>query len=171
MVASLFRSQSADGRKNTEGIASQHNDVGGLTVDKTRDLSVGDKLNRVGTTSVLGDANIIVVRNSGSRAVNDILKDAAVSDSIENIRLLLCREVDAFGVTSAFNVEDTSVRPNMFVVADEKTVRVSGEGGLAGTRKTEKEGDVTLFNADICGGVERKLTEFDRLDVMLEKML
>ena len=57
----------------------------------------------------------------------------------------------------------------MFVVTDEKTVRVSGERGLAGTGKTEKESNVTLLNANIGRGVERELTEFDGLKVMLKK--
>ena len=109
MVTGLFRGQFANGRKNTKGIASQHDDVGGLTVHNTRDLRVGNKLNRVGTTSVLSDADVVIIRNSGNRAVDDILKDAAIFDGVKNIRLLLCREVDAFGVTSALNVEDTSV--------------------------------------------------------------
>ena len=125
MVTSLFRRQSAHGRKNTKRITSQHNDVGGLAIDNTRDMSVVDKLNRVGATSVFGDTDVIVVRNSGNRIVDNVLKDATKSDRVENIRLLLCREVDTLGVTSALDVEDTSVRPDMFVVADEKTVRIS----------------------------------------------
>jgi hypothetical protein len=133
------------------------------------DLSVGNILNRVGATSVLSDADVVIIRNSGNRAVDDILKDAAIFDGVENIRLLLRREVDALGITSALNVEDTSVRPHMLVVTDEKTVKISGECGLAGTGKTEKESNVTLLNADIGGGVERELTEFDELEVMLER--
>jgi hypothetical protein len=169
VVTSLFRGQSANGRKNPKGIASQHDDVGGLTVDNARDLSVGDKLNRVGATSVLSDADVIVIRNSGNRAVDDILKDAAKFDGVKDIRLLLRREVDALGVTSTLNVEDTSVRPDMFVVTDEKTLGVSGECGFASTGKTEKESNITLLNADIGRGVERELTEFDGLKVMLER--
>jgi hypothetical protein len=48
-------------------------------------------------------------------------------------------------------------------------VRVSGECGFAGTGKTEKKSNVTLLNADIGRGVERELTEFDGLKVMLER--
>jgi hypothetical protein len=140
-----------------------------LTVDNTRDLSIGNILNGVGATSVLSDADVVIISNSGNRAEDDILKDAAIFDSIENIRLLLRREVDTLGITSALDVEDTSVRPHMFVVTDEKTVRISGECGLAGTGKTEKESNVAFLNTDIGGGVERKLTEFDGLEVMLER--
>ena len=169
MVTSLFRSQSANGRKDTKGITSQHDDVGGLTVNDTRNCSVGYKLNRVSATSVFGDTDVIVVTSSGSRIVDDVLKKAAKFDSIEDIRLLLCREVDTFRVTSALNVEDTSVRPHMFVVTDEETVRISGQCSFASTGKTKKESNITLLNANIGGGVERELTEFDGLDVMLER--
>ena len=65
--------QSTNGRKNTKGIACQHDDVGGLAVDNTRNLSVGNILNRVGATSVLSDADVVIIRNSGNRAVDDIL--------------------------------------------------------------------------------------------------
>ena len=169
MVTGLFSGQSANGRMYTKGIASRHDDVGGLTVDNTRDLSVGDKLNRVGATGVLSDADVVIIRNPGNRAVDDILKDAAKFDGVEDIRLLLRREVDALGITSALNVEDTSVRPDMFVVTDEKTMGISRECGLAGTGKTEKESNVAFVNADIGRGVERELTEFDGLKVMLER--
>jgi hypothetical protein len=169
VVTSLFRGQSANRRKHTKGIAGQHNDIGGLTVDNTRDMSIGDKLNRVGATSVFGDTDVIVVRISGNRIVDNVLKDAAESDGIKNIRLLLCREIYAFSITSTLNVEDTSVRPDMFVVTDEKAARISGECSLAGTRKTEKEGNITRLNANIGRGVEGELTEFDRLEVVLQK--
>ena len=109
MVTGLFRGQSANRRKNTKGIASQHDDVGGLTVDNTRDLSVWDILNRVGATSVLSNTDVIIIRSSRNWIVDDILKDAAKFDGVEDIRLLLRREVDALGVTPTLNVEDTSV--------------------------------------------------------------
>ena len=140
-----------------------------MTVDDTRDLSVGNELNRVGATSVLSDADIIVVRSSRHRVVDDVFKDAAISDGVKNIRLLLCREVDAFGVTSALNVEDTSVRPDMFVITDEKTIGVGGECGLASAGKSEKESNVTALNAYIGRGVKGELTKFNRLEVMLER--
>lgn len=132
-------------------------------------MSVGDKLNRVGATSILSDTNVIIIRNSGDWVVDDILKDAAESDCVEDIRLLLRREVYALGVTSTLNVEDTSIRPDMFVVTDEKTARVSGECGLAGTGKSEKESNITVLNAYIGRRVERELTELDWLKVMLER--
>lgn len=169
MVAGLFRGQSTDRRKDTKGIAGQHDDVGRLTVDQTRDLSIRNKFDRVGATSILSDADIIIVRNSRRRAVDDVLKDAAIFDGVENIRFLLRREVDALGITSTLNVEDTSIRPDMFVVTDEKTARISGECGLAGARKTEKEGNITILNANISRGVKRELTEFDGLEVMLKR--
>ena len=109
MVTGLFRGQFANGRKNTKGIACQHDDVGGLTVDNTRDLSVRNKLNGVGATSVLSDADVVIIRNSGNRAVDDILEDAAKFDGVENIRLLLRREVDALGVTTALDVKNTGI--------------------------------------------------------------
>lgn len=59
------------------------------------------------------------------------------------------REVDAFGVAASFDVEDAGVGPDVFVVADEFTVRVGGEGGFASTRETEEERNVVFLDADV----------------------
>lgn len=56
----------------------------------------------------------------------------------------------------------------MFVIANQKTIGVSREGGFASTRKTEEESDVILIFADVGRRMERKLAEFDGLKVVLE---
>jgi len=56
----------------------------------------------------------------------------------------------------------------MLIVSDEQAVGVGGKGGLSGTRKTEEESDVALFDADVGGGMKRELAELDGLQVMLE---
>ena len=66
-----------------------------------------------------------------------------------NFGLFFGGEVDAFGVTSSFDIENASIRPNMFVVADEFALRVCGEGCFACSGETEEESDVVLFDADV----------------------
>lgn len=109
MVASLLRCEATDGRKNTECVTSQHNDVTWLTVDDARNLCVGNVLDGVSAASVLGDADIIVVGNPVDRIVDDVLKDATIPDSIENVGFLLGRKVDALCITATFNVENAGV--------------------------------------------------------------
>jgi hypothetical protein len=167
VVAGLFGSKLADGGQHTERITRQHDDVAGLAVDDARNLRVGDELDRVGATSVLGDANIVVVGRAIRRAVDDVLQNGTEPDSVEDFGLLFRGKIDAFGVTPSFDVEDTSVGPDVFVVTDKETVRVCGEGCLSGARETKEECDVTLLHANVSGGVEGKLAEFDWLEVVL----
>lgn len=79
-------------------------------------------------------------------------------------------EVDALGIASALNVEDTRVGPHVLVVTDEETVRVGTEGGLAGTAETEEECDIALGTVGGLGlvgrRVEGELTELDGLEVV-----
>ena len=168
MVAGLLGSEFADRGQHTERVASQHNDVARLTVDNARNLGVRDELNRVSATSVLGNADIVVIGRAICGAVDDVLEDGAEPDSVEDLGLFFCGKVDALGVTPSFDVEDTGVGPYMFVVTDEETVGVSGEGCLSSSRETEEESDVTLLHAHVGRGVKRKLAKLDRLEVMLQ---
>jgi hypothetical protein len=109
MVGGLFRCQLGDGRENTEGVAGQHDNVAGLALDKARDLRIGDVFDGVGATSVLCDRDIIVVWLAGQGVVHNVLEDGAETDSVVDIRLLLSREVDGFGIATTLNVEYTGV--------------------------------------------------------------
>lgn len=131
MVASLLRGKPANRGKHAKGITSQHDDVAWLRVDHTGDLRIGDKFNRIRAAGVLRDADIVVVRNARDRVVDDVLEDRTESDCVEDVGLLLGGEVDTLGVASAFNVEDTRVGPNVFVITNQEAVRVGGEGRLS----------------------------------------
>ena len=119
VVARLRRRELAHGREHTERVAGEHDDVARLAVDGTRDLRVRDELDRVRATSVLRDGDVLVVGFARDRVVDDILEDATEPDGVEDLRLLLAREANALGVTTALDVEDTVVRPDVLVIADE----------------------------------------------------
>lgn len=144
MVLSLFGGEAGYGGEDTESIASEHDDVGGLTVGDTWDLRVGDVLDRVGTTGVLGDGDVVVIGYTVGGVVDDVLEDRTEFDGTVDLGFLLGTEVDALGVASTLNVEDTGVGPDVLVVADQQSVGVGGESGLAGTGKTEEKSDVPL---------------------------
>jgi len=167
----LLRGKLTDGGQHTERVTSQHDDVARLAVDGARNLGVGDELDGVCAAGVLGDAHVVVIRDTTTRVVDDVLEDGAVPDSVEDFGLLFGGEVDALGIAASFDVEDTSIRPDMLVVANEETVRVSREGSLSRARKTEEECHITGFHSDVGRGVERELAEFDGLKVMLQLQL
>lgn len=133
VVARLLRSKLANGWQYTESITGQHNNVGGLTINHARNLSVGNKLDRIGTSCVLRNADVVVVGNSRNRVINDVLEDTAISDGVKDVGFLFSRKVDTLGIASTLDVENTSVRPNMLVVTDEETVRISGKSSFSGS--------------------------------------
>jgi hypothetical protein len=109
VVASLFGGKTGDGREYTECIAGKHDDVAGLTVDNAGNFSVGDVFDGVGAAGVFCDADIIIIWNAGSGVVDNVFEDRTISNGVVDIRLLLGGEVDALGVTTTLNVEDTSI--------------------------------------------------------------
>lgn len=88
VVLSLLGSKSGDGGKDTKSVATEHNDVGGLTVCDTGDLGIRNVLDGVGTSSVLGNGNVVVVGFTIGRIVNNIFEDGAKLDGIEDLGFL-----------------------------------------------------------------------------------
>ncbi len=89
-------------------------------------MGIWDEFNRIRATRVLRDANIVIVGRSRSRAVDDVFKDATKADRVVDLGLLRGGEVDALGIATALNVEDTSVGPDVLVITNEKAPRVTG---------------------------------------------
>ena len=81
--------------------------------------------------------------------VDDVLEDAAKADRVVDLGLLRGGEVDAFRVTSALDVEDTSVGPDVLIITDEQAPRVGTERRFSRSRQTKEECDVTLFDTDV----------------------
>lgn len=167
MVACLLRGQFRNGWEDTESVTSQHDDVGWLTIDDAWNLSIGNELNRICATSIFGDADIFVIGGTVQRIVDNILENATKADSIEDLRFFLGGKIDTFGIAATFDVEDTSVRPDVFVITDEEAIGISRECSFSGSRETEEQSDVTVIFADIGRRVQRQLTELDGLKVML----
>ena len=149
MVACLLGREPAHRRQDAERVACKHDNVAGLTVNRARYMRVWDEFNRIRASRVLRNANIVIVGRSRSRVVDDVLKDATKADRVVNLGLLRGGEVDALGITTALNVEDTSVGPDVLVITDEKAPRISTERCLSRSRQTEEECHITLLNAHV----------------------
>src|ERR1700722_5972876 len=120
MITRLLRGELAHRWEHAKRITSQHDDIGGLTVDHTRHVSIWDILDRVSAARVLCDADIVIVWHARQWIVDHVLENAPEAYSVEDLWFFLCGEVDALGVASTFDVEDATVRPHVFVVSDEK---------------------------------------------------
>jgi hypothetical protein len=150
VVACLLGREPAHRREDTERVACKHDNVAGLAVDRARYMRIRDEFNRIRAAGVLRDANIVIVGRSRCRVVDDVLKDATKADRVVDLGLLRGGEVDTLGITTALNVEDTSVGPDMLVITDEKAPRVSTERCLSRSRQAEEEGYITLVDAHVC---------------------
>ena len=169
MVAGLLGGELRNGREDTEGITSQHDDVTWLVVDHAWDLSIRDELDGICATSVLSNADIVIVGCSRDRVVNNVLQDTAEANGAVDLWLLFGGKVDSLGVASTFNVEDTLIGPDVLIITNKLSSWVSRESSLASTRETEEESNIALLHSDVCRRVEGKLSELDWLQVVLKK--
>jgi hypothetical protein len=163
-------------------------DVGRLAGGEAGDLGVVDVLDGVRATGVLSDASVLVVGLAGEGVVRDVLKDRTEADGAcrqkrrsdvasttrhakqrtVDFRLLLGAKADALGVASSLNVENSSVGPDVLVVADELPRGVSRQSGLSGSGESEEERDVAVGSL-VGGRVKREVAELDGLQVVLRE--
>jgi hypothetical protein len=109
VVACLLWGKFAYRWEDTERIAGQHDDVTGLSFHHVWDLGIRNIFSRVGATRILRNGNIVIVWGTHCGVLHDVLQDGAEADGVENLRLLLAREVNALGVASSLDVEHPSV--------------------------------------------------------------
>jgi hypothetical protein len=105
VVACLLWGKFACRWEDTKRIVGQHDDITRLSFHHAWDLGVRNILNRVGATRVLRNGNIVIVRGTHCGVVHDVLQDGAEADGVEDLRLLLAREVNAPGVASSLDVD------------------------------------------------------------------
>ena len=141
VVLGLLGGQDADRGQNAERISRQEDDVLGGRGRRDRANDVLDVVDGVGHTGVLGDG--LVSEVDLALAVNgNVLQQSVALDGVVDIRLRVLIQVDDLGVAAALEVEDAVVVPAVLVIADEQTLGVGGQGGLAGAGQTEEDGSV-----------------------------
>jgi len=161
VVANRLRGELRYRWEDTGSIASEKDQVLRVMVTDARNLDIGDVLDGVCATCVLGQCDIIVVDLTGLRVEHNVLQDGSKADSVVNIGLLLSRQADALGVTSSLNVEDTSIGPAVLIITDQSTVGIGGEGRLASARETEEQSNIAIL-ALVGRRVESKYVVLDR---------
>ena len=105
-----------------------------------------------------------IVNNMAITVVVYVLQDSSEADGIEDLWLLLGREVDSFGITAALNVEDTVVRPAVLIVTNEAALGIGRESGLAGSRETKEQRDIAV-RTNVGRRVKRKDTSLGHIVV------
>ena len=86
---------------------------------------------------------------------NDVFEHGAeAARRCKDFRLGLGRQADGLGIAAAFEIEDAVLAPAVFVVADQRALRIGRQRRLAGARKTEEDRRVAI-RADIGGAMHR----------------
>src|ERR1044071_2823864 len=113
---------------------------------ETRDLRVLNKLDRVRAARVLRNADIGEI-DAAIIFEDDIFQNRAETQRLKNIRLAFRSKVDRLGVTTPFDIEDAVIRPDMLVITDQMTFRISGKCSLASPAETvDKRRSGALFS-------------------------
>ena len=144
VVHRLFGGQLADRRKNAERVAGEKNDVFRMTA-LAAFLDVLDVMNRVGSAGVFGERIVVEVDHSRFGIENGVFKDGSEFDRVEDFRFAFSGKVNAFCVTTAFNIDNALVGPVVFVVADKLTTRFGGERSFSSSGKAKEQAGVAVF--------------------------
>ena len=95
----------------------------------------------VGHTGVLSDRLVSEV-DVALGIQSDVLQQSVALDGVVDIGLGLLIQVDDLSVAAALEVEHAVVVPAVLVIADQQTLGIGGQGGLAGAGQTEEDGGV-----------------------------
>ena len=151
LIHGLSRCEPGDGRQDAIGVTGQEEDIFGSGADRGFE-GVGDKVEGVGDAGVLCDGAVAEIDPVGAGEEAGILYECAGSDGVEDAGFFFFTQVNTFGVATAFEIEDGSGGPAVFVDSDQPAVGVGAEGGLAGAAQSEEEGGIA-FRASVGGTV------------------
>src|SRR5258708_1839635 len=154
VIHGLFRIESCNRGKYPKGICREKEDVLRVPSDTGKHRIVYE-VQWVGGTRVFRDRIIVIVGDFAFSIENHVLKDRTTPNCIPDLWLALLGEVNALRIAAAFEVENPRVAPTVFVIPDQVAIRVCGQSGLAGARKTKKQSGLTI-HAAIGGTVHRE---------------
>ena len=117
--------------------------------------SIRHELERIGRARVFRLGIVVEIADARFRIEHHVFEHRAeaLGGGID-FRLGLLRQLDAFGVAAALEVEHAVRAPAVLVVADQRAVRIGRERGLAGAGEPEEQRHVAVV-ADIGRAVHR----------------
>jgi len=128
-----------------------------------RARGVGDEIERIGRAGVLGLGAVVEINLAGIFIEHAVLEHRAEAlGGRIDLRLGLLRQPDALGIAAALEVEHAIRSPAMFVVPDQRPIRIGRQRGLAGTGEAEEDRGVAL-RADIGRAVHRHYASFGQV--------
>ncbi len=92
-----------------------------------------NKLDGIRSAGIFRQRIVFIIWIAGLLIQDDIFVDSTEADRIPDLRLIFLREIDAFSIAAALEVEDAIIAPAVFVVADQAAAGIGRETGLAST--------------------------------------
>ena len=112
------------GRQDAEGIGGEHDDRLGMAGLRARN-DVGNGAERIGRTRIFRKRLRVEIQLARHRIDYHVLDDGPkLMRGGPNLRFLLAAQADDFCVAAALEIKDTVTRPAVFVVADQRPVRI-----------------------------------------------
>ena len=108
MVHGLARSEFGYRGKNPEGIGGQEDDLLGMP-SLTGNDGIIAMVNGIADPRIFRDRFIGKIDGPGLGIVNHVFQQSPETNGTPDIRFFFRRKVDAFGVTTAFKIEDAIV--------------------------------------------------------------
>ena len=117
VVHRLIRRKDRYRRQNAVSVRRQENNFLGSRSFGDRLNDVFDVIDRVGNTSVFSSWCVTEIYFSGF-IYDDVFQKGVFSNGVVNIRFAVFIQIDDFGITAAFVIENAFIIPAVFVVAD-----------------------------------------------------
>ena len=160
VVLGLLGSQDRYWGQYAEGVSRQEDNVlsvrtCALAIDLLGNLL--DVVDRIAYTGVLCYALVSEVNLTVSSNCY-VLQQCVALDGTIDVGLVLLAQVDNLCIAATLEVEYALVVPSVLVVADEQTLRVGRQSGLAGSRESEEDGGVLSFHVGVGRAVHRSNT-------------
>ena len=126
MIHSLIEGQFGHWWEDSIGVTSQENNVLWVTT-YSRDLHILNMLKWIAASGVLGQSNIIIIYSSWCFWTNIlyIFYKSSVFNRVENLWLSLFGKTNSLCIASSFNIEDSIITPDVFIVTNQGSVWVS----------------------------------------------
>ena len=154
VVHRLVGVELGDRRHHAKSVGGQEDDV--LRVSGAAAArGVGNELHRISRTGVLGLGAVVVIGNAGFRIEHHVFQHGTeVVGGVPYLRLGFLRELDRLGIAAALEIEDAVRAPAVLVVAEQNSMRIGRQRGLAGAGQAEKQ-RALAFMADVSRAVHR----------------
>lgn len=151
LVHGLPGRELADGRKHPVTVAGKKENIFRQRTNR-RLQGIADKVQgiahpRIGRDGLASEIQVLFAGDKGH-----ILHDGARAHSPVNLRLLVFREVDGFGIAATLKIENGIGRPPMLIIANQAAVGIGAERGFTRAAQSEENSRIAVL-AQVGGAV------------------